>query len=133
MVLQRKFTKSGSAALIFFHRQEPTSAARHFELSRNTVAKLLAEEPAATTRGYQRQIRKTPVSDAALPYIDGWLHENERLRRWASKQCWMAHFSGIGGPRLLHIPCVPVSMRANACCMWGNTYLAAIIPLVATM
>jgi transposase len=58
------------------------AAARHFGLSRNTVAKLLAEEPAITPRRYQRQVRKTPVSDAALPHIDGWLQENERLRRW---------------------------------------------------
>ena len=67
------------------------SAAHHFGLSRNTVTKLLAEEPATTTRRYQRQVRTTPVSDAALPHIDGWLQENERLRRWAPKQCWTAH------------------------------------------
>ncbi len=68
------------------------AAAHHFGLSRNTVAKLLAEEPAATIRGYQRQAaRQTPVSDAALPHIEGWLQENERLRRWAPKQAWTAH------------------------------------------
>ncbi|MGZ6280226.1 MAG: IS21 family transposase [Ktedonobacteraceae bacterium] len=67
------------------------SAAHHFGLSRNTVAKLLAEEPATTTRRNLRQVRTTPVSDAALPHIDGWLQENERLRRWAPKQCWTAH------------------------------------------
>jgi transposase len=61
------------------------AAARHFGLSRNTVAKLLLEEPAATQRRYQRQAaHKTPVRDAALPHIQGWLQENERLRRWAS-------------------------------------------------
>jgi transposase len=68
------------------------AVARHFGLSRNTVAKLLLEEPAANTRRYQRQAaRKTPVRDAALPHIEGWLQENERLRRWAPKQCWTAH------------------------------------------
>jgi hypothetical protein len=54
------------------------AAAQHFGLSRNTVAKLLAEEPAATVRQYQRQAPKiTPVRDLALPYIEGWLKENE--------------------------------------------------------
>ena len=68
------------------------AAAHHFGLSRNTVAKLLEEEPAARVRQYQRQApRKTPVRDAALPHIQSWLAENERLRRWAPKQCWTAH------------------------------------------
>lgn len=68
------------------------SAAHHFGLSRNTVAKLLEEEPAARVRHYRRQApRKTPVRDAALPHIQSWLAENERLRRWAPKQCWTAH------------------------------------------
>ena len=68
------------------------AAARHFGLSRNTVAKLLLEEPAAANRQYQRQARRnTPVRDAALPHIEGWLQENERLRRWAPKQSWTAH------------------------------------------
>jgi hypothetical protein len=43
------------------------AAARHFGLSRNTVAKLLEEEPAANERQYQRQAPpKAPVRDAAL-------------------------------------------------------------------
>jgi transposase len=78
-------------AWVLIQGKSQRSAAHHFGLSRNTVTKLLAEEPAATTRRYQRQVRKTPISDAALPHIDGWLQENERLRRWAPKQCWTAH------------------------------------------
>lgn len=68
------------------------AASRHFGLSRNTVARLLAEEPAANQRQYQRQApSKTPVRDAALPHIQQWLQENEWLERWAPKQCWTAH------------------------------------------
>ncbi len=68
------------------------AAARHFGLSRNTVTKLLAEEPATNERQYQRQApTKTPVRDAALPHIAQWLQENEWLERWAPKQCWTAH------------------------------------------
>ena len=68
------------------------AAARHFGLSRNTVAKLLEEEPAPKERHYQRQAEhKTPIRDAALPHIEKWLKENEWLERWAPKQCWTAH------------------------------------------
>src|SRR5204863_1414941 len=68
------------------------AASRHFGLSRNTIAKLLEEEPAASVRQYQRQVQlKTPVRDAALPHIEKWLQENEWLSRWAPKQCWTAH------------------------------------------
>src|SRR5437016_9323414 len=68
------------------------AASRHFGLSRNTVAKLLEEEPAASVRQYQRQAQpKTPMRDAALPHIQKWLQENEWLERWAPKQCWTAH------------------------------------------
>jgi transposase len=70
------------------------AAARHFDVSRNTVAKLLQEEPAAQERRYQREREakpKTPVRDLALPHIQGWLKENEWLTRWAPKQCWTAH------------------------------------------
>ena len=68
------------------------AAARHFGLSRNTVAKLLLEEPAANIRQYQRQAPcKTPVRDAALPHIEKWLKENEWLEHWAPKQSWTAH------------------------------------------
>src|SRR2546427_12270956 len=67
-------------------------ASRHFGLSRNTIAKLLEEEPAASVRQYQLQAQpKTPVRDAALPHIQKWLQENEWLERWAPKQCWTAH------------------------------------------
>src|SRR5438045_2854904 len=48
--------------------------------------------PAARVRQYRREApRTTPVRDAALPHIQSWLAENERLRRWAPKQCWTAH------------------------------------------
>jgi len=68
------------------------AAASHFGLSRNTVAKLLQEEPAANVRQYQRLAPcKTPVRDTALPHIEKWLKENEWLERWAPKQCWTAH------------------------------------------
>lgn len=68
------------------------AAARHFGLSRNTVAKLLQEGPAPSERRYQRQAdHKTPVRDLALPHIEGWLKENEWLSRWAPKQCWTSH------------------------------------------
>lgn len=68
------------------------AAASHFGLSRNTVARVLEEEPATTTRQYQRRTpTKTPMRDAALPHIECWLHENEWLERWAPKQCWTAH------------------------------------------
>ena len=70
------------------------AAARHFDVSRNTVAKLLQEEPAAPERCYRRNratTRKAPVRDLALPHIQGWLKENEWLARWAPKQCWTAH------------------------------------------
>ena len=49
------------------------AAANQFGLSRNTVAKLLLEEPAPKERRYQRQAEhKTPVRDAALPHIEKW-------------------------------------------------------------
>ncbi len=68
------------------------AAARHFGLSRNTVAKLVEEEPAPKERRYQHQAEhKTPVRDSALPHIEKWLQENEWLSRWAPKQCWTAH------------------------------------------
>jgi transposase len=70
------------------------AAARHFDVSRNTVTKLLQEEPAAQERRYQRiktVKHKTPVRDLALPHIQGWLKENEWLARWAPKQRWTAH------------------------------------------
>jgi transposase len=68
------------------------AAARHFGLSRTTVARLLEEEAAKNERQYQRQAPcKTPVRDAALPHIEKWLKENEWLARWAPKQLWTAH------------------------------------------
>lgn len=68
------------------------AAAKHFGVSRETVARLLSEPPAEQRRRYRRrQPRPAPLRDAALPHIEGWLVENERLRRYAPKQCWTAH------------------------------------------
>ena len=63
------------------------SAARHFGVTRETVAQLLAEPAEPRERRYTRA---KPVSQAALPHIQGWLQENVRLQRWAPKQCWTA-------------------------------------------
>ena len=79
-------------AWVLIQGKSQRAAAVHFGLSRNTVAKLLLEEPAANVRQYQRQAAcKTPVRDAALPHIETWLKENEWLERWAPKQLWTAH------------------------------------------
>ena len=51
---------------VLIQGQSQRAAARHFGLSRNTVAKLVEEEPAPEERHYQRQAEhKTPVRDAA--------------------------------------------------------------------
>ena len=71
--------------LVAGHSQR--SAARHFGVSRDTVAQLLAEPAAPRERHYTRA---KPVSEAALPPIQGWLQENARLQRWAPKQRWTA-------------------------------------------
>jgi transposase len=81
-------------AWVLIQGKSQRAAARHFDVSRNTIAKLLQEEPAAQKRRYHRETpatHKTPVRDLALPYIQGWLKENEWLARWAPKQCWTAH------------------------------------------
>jgi transposase len=68
-------------------------AARQFHMSRNTIAKLLAEpaEGGGSERRYARQQAPTaPVSAAALPHIRGWLKENAWLQRWKPKQQWTA-------------------------------------------
>ncbi len=66
-------------------------AARQFHMSRNTVAKLLAEPAEDTERRYQRhRAPNAPVSEGALPPIRGWLQENEWLQRWKPKQQWTA-------------------------------------------
>jgi transposase len=81
-------------AWVLIQGKSQRAAARHFDVSRNTVARLLQEEPAANERRYQRErsaTPKTPVRDLALPHIQGWLKENEWLSRWAPKQCWTAH------------------------------------------
>jgi len=67
------------------------SAARHFDVSRDTVARLLAEPAAGRERRYQRQQpRPAPKRAAALPAIETWLAENTRLQRIAPKQRWTA-------------------------------------------
>ena len=81
-------------AWVLIQGKSQRAAARHFDVSRNTVAKLLQEEPAPKKRRYQRgkaATPTTPVRDLALPHIQGWLKENEWLSRWAPKQCWTAH------------------------------------------
>lgn len=68
------------------------SAARQFNVSRDTVARLLSESAEPRARRYTRsQPHPTPVKDAALPYIEHWLEENVWLQRWAPKQQWTAH------------------------------------------
>lgn len=68
------------------------SAAKHFGLSRDTVAALLREPAAAGERRYtRRKTRVAPVREQVLPAIEGWLQENARLQRWAPKQRWTAH------------------------------------------
>ncbi len=73
------------------------SAARQFGVSRDTVARLLAEPPEGTVRRYQRQVPyAAPVREAILPHIQGWLEEDPpagtpRLQRRAPKQRWTAH------------------------------------------
>ena len=68
------------------------SAATRFRVSRDTVARLLREEPSGPERRYQRSTpRSAPLREAALPHIAGWLAENERLRRVAPKQRWTGH------------------------------------------
>lgn len=68
------------------------TAAKHFGVSRETVAALLREAPETAVRRYTRQkARIAPVRAQVLPYIEGWLQENTRLQRWAPKQRWTAH------------------------------------------
>jgi transposase len=68
------------------------SAAQHFGISRDTVAKLLHEPPEASARRYRRRSsHPAPVRDQILPYLEHWLAENQRLQRIAPKQRWTAH------------------------------------------
>ena len=81
-------------AWVLIQGKSQREAARHFDVSRHTVARLLQEEPAAQERRYQRHKEttpKTPVRDRALPHIQGWLKEHEWLARRAPKHCWTAH------------------------------------------
>lgn len=78
---------------VFVEGHTQREAARHFHMSRNTVAKLLAEpaEGSGSERHYRRrQAPNAPVSAETLPHIRGWLHENEWLQRWQPKQQWTA-------------------------------------------
>lgn len=68
------------------------AAAKHFGVSRDTVAALLREPAETGERRYtRRKARDAPVREQVLPYIEGWLQENTRLQRWAPKQRWTAH------------------------------------------
>lgn len=68
------------------------AAARRFEVSRDTVARLLVEPAQPTTRRYvRRQPAPAPVAAVVVPYIEHWLAQNEHLKRTAPKQRWTAH------------------------------------------
>lgn len=68
------------------------AAAKHFGVSRDTVAALLREPAAEKVRRYTRRAaRVAPARERIRPHIEGWLKENERLQRWAPKQRWTAH------------------------------------------
>jgi len=68
------------------------SAAKQFGVSRDTVTRLLREEPAGEARRTRQRVpRRAPLREVALPHIQGWLAENERLRRVAPKQRWTGH------------------------------------------
>jgi transposase len=68
------------------------SAAKQFGVSRDTVARLLREPGEESDRRYRRKKpRPAPVRQAALPYVQQWLAENEQLKPWAKKQQWTAH------------------------------------------
>jgi transposase len=66
------------------------SAAKHFGISRDTVALLLQESPDGERRYRRRKARVAPARERIQPHIEGWLAENERLQRWAPKQRWTA-------------------------------------------
>ena len=83
--------RDGIREYVLVQGHSQRAAARQFGVSRDTVARLLAEEPATRERRYRRVgARSAPVREAALPYIEGWLRENERLQRVAPKQRWTA-------------------------------------------
>jgi len=68
------------------------AAAKHFGVSRDMVAALLREPAEGTERRYtRRKAREAPARERIRPHIEGWLKENEGLRRWAPKQRWTAH------------------------------------------
>jgi transposase len=49
------------------------SAARHFGLSRQTVAQLLEEAPTNERRSQRPVQRKAPVREMVLPQLEHWL------------------------------------------------------------
>ncbi len=68
------------------------TAAKHFGVSRDTVARVLREPAHAPTRRYvRRQPSPAPVAAVVVPHIERWLTENEQLKRTAPKQQWTAH------------------------------------------
>ncbi|HEV2123209.1 MAG TPA: IS21 family transposase, partial [Chloroflexota bacterium] len=68
------------------------AAARHFGVSRDTVARLLAEPPHEPVRRYVRRTpHRAPVAAGVVPYIEQWLAQNEQLKWTAPKQQWTAH------------------------------------------
>ncbi len=77
---------------VLLQGQSQRDAAKHFGISRDTVARLLKEAAEPTTRAYKRRSpRQTPVADIVVPHIERWLAQNEHLKRSAPKQCWTAH------------------------------------------
>jgi len=67
------------------------AAAKHFGVSRDTVAALLREPAEGAERRYtRRKAREAPARERIRAHIEGWLAENERLQRWAPKQRWTA-------------------------------------------
>ena len=65
---------------VLVHGHSQRSAAKHFGMSRETVARLLAEPPEDNERRYRRKApRPAPVREVMLPRIEAWLAENVRL------------------------------------------------------
>ncbi len=85
-------TRDAIRAWVLVQGHSQRSAAKQFGVSRDTVARLLGEAPAGEARRYRRRVPgRAPLREAALPHIQGWLAENERLRRLAPKQRWTGH------------------------------------------
>lgn len=66
--------------------------ARELDVSRDTVAKYLTEEPAEPPRYRLTKPRRRPVCDAVLPILQRWLDEDEqqpRKQRRTAHQLWV--------------------------------------------